>query len=193
MPLEDMEGPDKFLEAFVIEWPTGTDPKSQGDDHLRGLKNCLINTFGPIDKFVDLSEQGGPGLGSNSILRFNALHIVENIDVWDNPVVTVVESGTNRLLVGTENNFFNNDLVNLSTDGTMPDGIDPLITYYVVNALATTMQLALTFGGPPIDILDDGTGNHTLYRPVNASTVGPILIEDTFTVEVKDGSTWSIY
>lgn len=46
MGLEDMTGTDKFINDFVNTNPVGaTDPKSQGDDHLRGIKNVLINTF----------------------------------------------------------------------------------------------------------------------------------------------------
>ncbi|MCK5132059.1 MAG: hypothetical protein KAR40_07915 [Candidatus Sabulitectum sp.] len=46
MGLEDMTGADKFIDVFVNTNPVGaTDPKSQGDDHLRGIKNVLLNSF----------------------------------------------------------------------------------------------------------------------------------------------------
>jgi hypothetical protein len=60
MPLEDLVGPDKYLDALVITNPEGADEKSEGDDHIRGVKNTLINTFGPLDAPVDLSAVG-PG------------------------------------------------------------------------------------------------------------------------------------
>jgi microcystin-dependent protein len=43
MPLEDMTGPDKFPDAYNNAWPLGSDSPSQGDDHLRGVKNVQIN------------------------------------------------------------------------------------------------------------------------------------------------------
>ncbi len=65
MPLEDLVGPDKFVDALVREWPLGADVKYEGDDHLRGLKNTILNTFpnatealastnAQIDQAVDL-------------------------------------------------------------------------------------------------------------------------------------------
>ena len=48
MALEDLVGLDKFLDALVITNPTLDDPVSQGDDHVRGVKNTLINSFGAM-------------------------------------------------------------------------------------------------------------------------------------------------
>lgn len=47
MPLEDLTGTDKFINDLVITNPVGsTDAKASLDDHIRGLKNVLKNTFG---------------------------------------------------------------------------------------------------------------------------------------------------
>ena len=45
MALEDLVGPDKFISNLVNSNPTGTDVKAEGDDHIRGVKNTLVNTF----------------------------------------------------------------------------------------------------------------------------------------------------
>ena len=45
MALEDLVGPDKFIANLVNSNPTGTDVKAEGDDHIRGVKNTLVNTF----------------------------------------------------------------------------------------------------------------------------------------------------
>lgn len=52
MALEDLTGTDKGIVALVITNPDGLDPKSEGDNHLRGIKNVLVNTFGPMDPVV---------------------------------------------------------------------------------------------------------------------------------------------
>lgn len=57
MALEDLVGPDKFPDALVRENPEGSDPKSQGDDHLRGVKNVIKNTLPNITGTVN-STQG---------------------------------------------------------------------------------------------------------------------------------------
>lgn len=52
MSLEDLTGA-KYINALVATNPDGaTDPKSQGDDHIRGLKNVLKTTFPNIDGAV---------------------------------------------------------------------------------------------------------------------------------------------
>ena len=45
MALEDLVGPDKFLDALVITNPEATDVVEEGDDHLRGIKNVTINSL----------------------------------------------------------------------------------------------------------------------------------------------------
>ena len=49
MPLEDIEGPGKYPDDLNSAWPLGSDTPSEGDDHLRGIKNVIRNwagTFG---------------------------------------------------------------------------------------------------------------------------------------------------
>lgn len=73
MALEDLVGPDKFLDALVREWPTGTDPKSEGDDHIRGVKNVILNTFGALDELQEyLLLDGGVMTGTVSNLPLAA-------------------------------------------------------------------------------------------------------------------------
>ena len=45
MPLEDLTGPNKYLDALNRDWPLGSDAPSEGDDHIRGHKNVNLNTF----------------------------------------------------------------------------------------------------------------------------------------------------
>jgi len=46
MALEDLTGPSKFIGDLVKENPDGTtDFVASVDDHIRGLKNVLLNTF----------------------------------------------------------------------------------------------------------------------------------------------------
>lgn len=53
MSLENMTGSSTFLSVLNPSWPDGdTDAKQQGDDHLRGIKNVLLNTFGALASSV---------------------------------------------------------------------------------------------------------------------------------------------
>ena len=62
MALEDMVGTDKFVDAFVVVWPEGGDAKSEGDDHIRGVKNCISNTFPALTGAVTLDQDEINGL-----------------------------------------------------------------------------------------------------------------------------------
>jgi hypothetical protein len=45
MPLEDMTGTSKFIDALDPLSPDGSEFKNVGDDHIRGIKNILFNCF----------------------------------------------------------------------------------------------------------------------------------------------------
>lgn len=57
--------------------------------------------------------------------------------------------------------FSNGTPIVLETTGTLPTGLDPATTYYVVGAAANTFSLAATPGGEPIETTSNGTGTHT--------------------------------
>ena len=56
MALENMTGPNAYISAMVQTNPTNTDPEGEGDDHLRGIKNCILNTFPNITGKVLLTQ-----------------------------------------------------------------------------------------------------------------------------------------
>lgn len=46
MPVEELDGTDKFIDDFNLSNPVGsTDTKATLDDHIRGIKNVLNNCF----------------------------------------------------------------------------------------------------------------------------------------------------
>ena len=57
MPLEDLEGPDKFINALDRNNPVGgADTKSSLDNHDRGIKNTLLNTFPQLTGAVQATQ-----------------------------------------------------------------------------------------------------------------------------------------
>jgi len=48
MALEDLTGGSKYTSDLVVTNPTGSDSKSDGDGHLRGIKNAIANTWANI-------------------------------------------------------------------------------------------------------------------------------------------------
>jgi microcystin-dependent protein len=58
MALEDLTGNNKYISNLVQTNPVGaTDYVSQGDDHIRGIKNVILNTFPNITGPVELTQQ----------------------------------------------------------------------------------------------------------------------------------------
>ena len=56
MPLENLTGPNVFISNLVQTNPAATDPESEGDDHLRGIKNVLLNSFPNITGAMTLTQ-----------------------------------------------------------------------------------------------------------------------------------------
>jgi hypothetical protein len=135
---------------------------------------------------------GGPGLGMNSVIRTNAMNIIEDITLADHTTTFTVDAGADTISVGTDDDYANGDTVVLETTGTLPAGLSVETVYYVRDVAAGTCKLAATYGGSVIDITDTGTGTHTIYQAINGSSAGPIAIESGATVTVPYGSTWVI-
>jgi hypothetical protein len=56
MPLEDLTGPDKFIDALVNTNPPPADPLDEGCFHLTGIKNVLGNSFPGITGAVTATQ-----------------------------------------------------------------------------------------------------------------------------------------
>jgi hypothetical protein len=67
-----------------------------------------------------------------------------------------------------------NDLVQLTTTGTLPAGLSLATDYYVISRTLDTFQLSLTPGGSAVDITDTGTGTHTFNLKGKVIYVGEL-------------------
>lgn len=76
-------------------------------------------------------------------------------------VVDTVDAGANTFEVTAGHDLIDDDLVTLSTTGTLPAGVTTGTAYYVVSATSTLFSLAATRGGAAINITDTGSGAHS--------------------------------
>lgn len=60
MALEDLTGTNKYIANLVNTNPLSADDRREGDDHIRGIKNVLLNTFPGVS---------GPFLPANYVLK----------------------------------------------------------------------------------------------------------------------------
>lgn len=77
MALEDLLGPDVFWGALVRTNPEGSDPKSEGDDHIRGVKNVALNT----NPRVNAAQNWSAAENNQIIPLLNALIAQQDADV----------------------------------------------------------------------------------------------------------------
>lgn len=58
MPLEQIEGPGKYINSLNPNWPVGgSDDIAEGDNHIRGTKNVVVNSFPAVDGPVTASDE----------------------------------------------------------------------------------------------------------------------------------------
>ena len=86
MALEDLTGSSKYIDDLVNSNPVGaSDPKSEGDDHIRGIKNVLLNSFPAITGAVtatqdELNKLDGPVAGTSSASKAAVLGANKDLD-----------------------------------------------------------------------------------------------------------------
>lgn len=57
MALEDLTGADKFISNLIPGNPVGSDDTRDGDNHIRGIKNVLRNTFPNLNGAVAATDE----------------------------------------------------------------------------------------------------------------------------------------
>ena len=75
---------------------------------------------------------------------------------------TNVNTGTDTI-TATAHGLSTNNVVHLSSSGTIPGGLATRTKYYLVNVTANTYQLSLTEGGSAVDITSTGSGTLSVY------------------------------
>ena len=80
--------------------------------------------------------------------------------------------------------YVNDQTIDFTTSGTLPDPIALNTDYYIVNATANDFQISTSKGGAPLGLNDQGTGTHTIIQhDWSADVVGvdfPLRTSQTF-------------
>jgi len=128
MSLETYTG---YIKDLVVTNPTSTDPKSQGDDHLRGIKDTLATQFSSFTVGTDLTMtetelndtvDQQPVLDTHAATTSGTAHSWTTIPTWANKVElifhSVSTSGVSPIMVqlgdsgGIENTGYTGSVVN---------------------------------------------------------------------------------
>ena len=85
-----------YVNQLVISNPDGADPKGQGDDHLRLIKNTLKNTFPNLDNVVNATPAE-----LNSLIGGTAIFKTGMSLLWSGSIATIPVSYTHLTLPTT--------------------------------------------------------------------------------------------
>ena len=102
--------------------------------------------------------------GSDKLISsYEALYTVIKNDYGLNAGITFTADATTDALTATSHGKVDGDILEVSSDTTLPAGLSASTKYFVVGATTNTFQVSLTSGGSAVDITDTGTGTHSFH------------------------------
>ena len=204
MALEDLTG-TKYLDDLNSSNPAAGDNVSEGDDHIRGIKNVLKTTFPNIDAAVnatptELNYVDGVTSAIQTQLDAkvtNATHtgdvtgataLTIAVDAVDIPMLSATGTASSSTYLRGDNAWSTVDALPsqsghagkyLTTDATDA-------SWATLDTDANTTTKGLYEHEHTID------ANYTISTGSNAMSAGPITISSGYSVTVPTGSTWVI-
>lgn len=136
MALENLVGPDIYIDNLVRTNPAIDDPVSQGDDHLRGIKNSLLNSFpnitGPVTATQDqINAAASAPMGTALANVTGSRALATNYTNSGIKVMTVIVSGNTFVTSGSVTAIVDGITVAIApwslTDGNYPYSITFLV------------------------------------------------------------------
>ena len=197
MALEDLTG-TKYLDDLNSSNPAAGDNVSEGDDHIRGIKNVLKLTFPNIDAAVNATPtelnyvDGVTSAIQTQLDAITANNWVTNARMADDAVGVAELSATGTASSST---FLagNNAWATVDALPSQSGHAGKYLTTDATNASwatldtdANTTTKGLYEHEHTIDV------NYTIASGSNAMSAGPITVSSGVSVTVPTGSTWVI-
>jgi hypothetical protein len=140
------------------DWPAGTEPKSQGDDHLRKIKQCLKNSFPNMNGAWSTTSpiKAGQATLSTELVRLD--QVPKTALGWIDAAGAPVSGNTNwssaRLSQGVYQITFNDSAGALYNQVMNANAFSGVAVNAIVRLDAVNqMSVILTNSGNPIDAL----------------------------------------
>lgn len=124
-------------------------------------------------------------------LKISSVHSVTTKKPPSNSANFTADASTN-VLTSAGHGLENGDIVNFSTDGTLPEGLLDYETdtlYYVIEKTTDTFKVSLTSGGSAVDITSAGSGTHTWWTDIYRFTINHNLGYYAPCIFIYNGST----
>jgi hypothetical protein len=204
MALEDLTG-TKYIDDLNSSNPAAGDNVSEGDDHIRGIKNVLKTTFPNIDGAVtptdtEINYVGGVTSAIQTQIDSKTTNATHTGDVTGATALTIAAGAVDIAMLsatGTagSSTYLRGDNA-WSTVDALPSQTGHAGKYLTTDASSASWATLDTDANTTTKGLYEHAhtiaANYSITSGNNAITAGPITINTGISVTVPTGSTWII-
>ena len=211
MALEDLTGSGKYIDDLVSANPAVGDDVSEGDDHIRGIKNVLKLTFPSIDGAItatdtELNYVDGVTSAIQTQIDSKTTNATHSGEVTGATALTIADNvvdEANLKVSNTPSNGYFLSAQSGNTGGMTWAEVDALPTqtsnsgkFLTTNGSAASWAVLDTDANTTTKGLYEMknviSANYSIASGNNAMSAGPITINSNVSVTVPSGSTWVI-
>tara|TARA_R100001530_G_scaffold61000_1_gene44043 strand:+ start:48 stop:665 length:618 start_codon:yes stop_codon:yes gene_type:complete len=204
MALEDLTG-TKYLDDLNSSNPAAGDNVSEGDDHIRGIKNVLKTTFPNIDAAVnatptELNYVDGVTSAIQTQLDAKVSNATHTGDVTGSGALTIAAGAVDIAMMSatgtaSSSTFLRGDNAWTAVDA-LPSQSGHAGKYLTTDASSASWATLDTDANTTTKGLYEHEhtidANYSITSGSNAMSAGPITISSGISVTVPTGSTWVI-
>ena len=204
MALEDLTG-TKYLDDLNSSNPAAGDDVSEGDDHIRGIKNVLKTTFPNIDAAVnatptELNYVDGVTSAIQTQLDAKVSNATHTGDVTGSGALTIAAGSVDIAMMSatgtaSSSTFLRGDNAWTAVDA-LPSQSGHAGKYLTTDASTASWATLDTDANTTTKGLYEHEhtidANYSIASGSNALSAGPITIDTGYSVTVPTGSTWVI-
>ncbi len=210
MALEDLTG-TKYIDDLVSTNPAAGDNVSEGDDHIRGIKNVLKTTFPNIDGAVtptdtEINYVGGVTSAIQTQIDSKTTNATHSGEVTGATALTIADNVVDEANLKVSNAPTNGYFLSAQSGATggmswaevdaLPSQTSNSGKYLTTNGSAASWAVLDTDANTTTKGLYEHAhtiaANYSITSGNNAMTAGPITINSGVSVTVPTGSTWVI-
>ena len=204
MALEDLTG-TKYLDDLVVTNPAAGDNVSEGDDHIRGIKNVLKLTFPNVDAAVnatptELNYVDGVTSAIQTQLDAKVTNATHTGDVTGATALTIAVDAVDIAMLSASGTAGSSTYLRgdnaWSTIDALPSQSGHAGKYLTTDASAASWATLDTDANTTTKGMYEHEhtidANYSITSGSNAMSAGPITINSGISVTVPTGSTWVI-
>jgi len=204
MALEDLTG-TKYIDDLNSANPAAGDNVSEGDDHIRGIKNVLKTTFPNIDGAInatdtELNYVDGVTSSIQTQLDAKVSNATHTGDVTGSGALTIAAGAVDIAMMSatgtaSSSTFLRGDNAWTAVDA-LPSQSGHAGKYLTTDASSASWATLDTDANTTTKGLYEHEhtidANYSISSGSNGMSAGPITISSGYSVTVPSGSTWVI-